>query len=141
MTINLVLGKTTQQIHVFLFLNSKSLKGFDDSLVHGMVLIDLQKVFDAINHEILLKKWTLLIFLITLLNDVNLIYQIVNLCEIQRIPFLKFQAMHCITTALQIRAGQRSITVNLPPLTAHIYHVMIIVTGGFSSKSFFFSLI
>ena len=61
------------------FLNSKSLKGFDDSLVHGMVLIDLQKTFDAINHEILLKKLTLSIFLITLLNDVNLIYQIVNL--------------------------------------------------------------
>ena len=59
---------------VFLFLNSKSLKGFDDSLVHGMVLIDLQKTFDAINHEILLKKLTLSIFLITLLNDVNLIY-------------------------------------------------------------------
>ena len=38
--------------------------------------------------------------------------------------------------ALQIRAGQRSITASLWPLTAHIYHVMIIVTGGFSKKSF-----
>ena len=40
-------------------------------------------------------------------------------------------------TALQIRAGQRSITTNIWPLTAHIYHVIIIVTGGFSKKSFF----
>ena len=40
-------------------------------------------------------------------------------------------------TALQIRAGHRSITANLWPLTAHIYHIMIIVTGGFSKKSFF----
>ena len=41
------------------------------------------------------------------------------------------------TTVLQIRAGQRSITANLWPLTAHIFHVMIIVTGGFFKKSFF----
>ena len=41
---------------------------------------------------------------------------------------------------LQIRASQGSITVNLQPLTAHVYHVMIIVTGGFSKKSFFFLL-
>ena len=39
--------------------------------------------------------------------------------------------------ALQIRAVHRSITRNLWPLTAYIYHVMIIVTGGFSKKSFF----
>ena len=42
-----------------------------------------------------------------------------------------------LVIALQIRAGQQSITVNLQPLTTHIYHVMIIVTGGFSEKSFF----
>ena len=41
------------------------------------------------------------------------------------------------TTVLQIRAGQRSITANLWPLTAHIFHVVIIVTGGFFKKSFF----
>ena len=41
-------------------------------------------------------------------------------------------------SALQIRAGQRSITANLWPLIAHIYHVMIIVTGSFSKKSFFY---
>ena len=39
-------------------------------------------------------------------------------------------------TALQIKAGQRSITANLWPLTAHTYHLMIIVTGSFS-KNFF----
>ena len=40
------------------------------------------------------------------------------------------------TAALQIKGGQRSITANLWALTAHIYHVMIIMTGGFSKKSF-----
>ena len=39
--------------------------------------------------------------------------------------------------ALQIRTGQRTLTTNLWPLTAHIYHVMIMVTGGFSKKSIF----
>ena len=39
-------------------------------------------------------------------------------------------------TALQIRAGQWSITANFQPLTAHIYYVMIIVASGFSNKSF-----
>ena len=41
-------------------------------------------------------------------------------------------------TALQIKASQWSITTNRRPLTTHIYHVMIIVTGGFSLKSFLF---
>ena len=40
------------------------------------------------------------------------------------------------STALQIRAGQQSITTNLQPLTAHIYHELIIVTGGFFKKFF-----
>ena len=44
-------------------------KGFGDGLVTGMILIDLQKAFDIINHDILLKK--LLVFLITLLNGFN----------------------------------------------------------------------
>ena len=38
------------------FLNDKILKGFDNGLVTGMILIDLQKAFDTINHDILLKK-------------------------------------------------------------------------------------
>ena len=36
------------------FLNDKILKGFDKGLITGMMLIDLQKAFDTINHEILL---------------------------------------------------------------------------------------
>ena len=38
------------------FLTDKILKGFDEDLLTGMILIDLQKAFDTINHEILLKK-------------------------------------------------------------------------------------
>ena len=44
-------------------------KGLGDGLVTGMILIDLQKAFHIINHDILLKK--LLVFLITLLNGFN----------------------------------------------------------------------
>ena len=35
------------------FLNNKILKGFDDGLVIGMILIYFQKTFDTINHGIL----------------------------------------------------------------------------------------
>ena len=38
------------------FLTEKILKGFDEGLLTGMILIDLQKAFDTINHEILVKK-------------------------------------------------------------------------------------
>ena len=38
------------------FLNDKILKGFDKELFTGVILIDLQKAFDTINHEILLGK-------------------------------------------------------------------------------------
>ena len=41
-----------------------------------------------------------------------------------------------VKSALQITAGQRSITTSLRPLTAHLYHVMIIVNSGFSKKHF-----
>ena len=44
------------------FLNDKILKGFDDGLVTDMILIDLQKVFDTINHDILLKKLSIIGF-------------------------------------------------------------------------------
>ena len=44
------------------FLNDKILKGFDDGLVTGTILIDLQKAFDAINHDILLKKLSIIGF-------------------------------------------------------------------------------
>ena len=42
---------------------------------------------------------------------------------------------------LQIRAAQRSVAANLQPLTTHIYHVMITVTSGFSTGSFFINII
>ena len=38
------------------YLNDKILKGFDNGLFTGMILIDLQKAFDTINRNILLKK-------------------------------------------------------------------------------------
>ena len=41
-------------------------------------------------------------------------------------------------TVLQIRAAWHSITTNLQPLTAHIYHAIIIVIGGFSKKCFYY---
>ena len=44
------------------FLNDKILKGFDYGLVTGMILIDLQKAFDTINHDILLKKLSIIGF-------------------------------------------------------------------------------
>ena len=37
-------------------LTDKVLKVFDESLLTGMILIDLQKAFDTIDHEILLQK-------------------------------------------------------------------------------------
>ena len=38
------------------FLTDKILKGFDEGLLTGMILIDLQKAFDTIDHEILLQN-------------------------------------------------------------------------------------
>ena len=47
------------------YLNNKVQIGFEQSLVTGMILIDLQKVFDAIDHDILSEKNALLGFLRT----------------------------------------------------------------------------
>ena len=49
-------------IYVFLFLNDNILEGFDDGLVTGIILIGLQKAFDTINHNILLKKLSIIAF-------------------------------------------------------------------------------
>ena len=38
------------------FLNDKTLKGLDNIVYTGMILINLVKVFDTINHKILLDK-------------------------------------------------------------------------------------
>ena len=42
-----------------------------------------------------------------------------------------------LSPALQKRASQWSFTANLQPLNAHFYHVMIIVTDGFSKRFFY----
>ena len=44
------------------FLNDKILKGFDDILLTGIILIDLQKAFDTINHDILLREFSIIGF-------------------------------------------------------------------------------
>ena len=38
------------------FLNDKILKGFENGMYTGMILIDLQKAFDTINHKIVFDK-------------------------------------------------------------------------------------
>ena len=45
------------------YLTDKILTGFDSGLLTGMILIDLQKAFDTINHNILLRKMSTLRFL------------------------------------------------------------------------------
>ena len=37
------------------YLNGKILKDFDKGMMMGMILIDLQKVFDIIDHDMLLQ--------------------------------------------------------------------------------------
>ena len=41
-------------------MNDKILKGSDNGVVTGMILIDLQKAFDTINHDILSKKLSII---------------------------------------------------------------------------------
>ena len=38
------------------YLNDKILKGFGRSMMTGMILIDLQKAFERIDHDVLLQK-------------------------------------------------------------------------------------
>ena len=45
------------------FLNDRILTGFDKGLLTGMILIDLQKAFDTIDHDILFDKMTYPAFL------------------------------------------------------------------------------
>ena len=54
-TISQDLEVTIQKICLS-FLTDKVLKGFDKGLLTGMILIDLQKAFDTVDHEILLQK-------------------------------------------------------------------------------------
>ena len=53
------------------YLTDKILTGFDSGLLTGMILIDLQKAFDTINHDILLKKCLWLDFLVNPLHGLN----------------------------------------------------------------------
>ena len=49
--------RSNHSIDQFLsFLNDKIWKGFDNGMYNGMILIDLQKAFDTINHNILPDK-------------------------------------------------------------------------------------
>ena len=50
------------------FLNDKISKGFDSGLYTGMILIDLQKAFDTIDHEILLEKMQIIGFTEQVIN-------------------------------------------------------------------------
>ena len=52
--------RTKHSTDLFLsYLNDKILKGFDNGLFTGMVLIDLQKAFDTTDHNILKGNWFL----------------------------------------------------------------------------------
>ena len=92
-------------------MNDKILEGFDKGLMTGMILIDLQKAFDTIDHDVLLQKlcaidfskhtvnWFLLdsyfqqIYLAPLLNNKNLKELLApskypNLRTVDKIPVL-----------------------------------------------------
>ena len=43
-------------IKLWIFYHDKITKGFDSGLLNGMILFDLQKVFDTIDQNILIKK-------------------------------------------------------------------------------------
>ena len=62
------------------FLNGRILKGFNDGLLTVISLIGVQKTFDSINCNILLRNWSIIcFFLMFLFYGFNLIYQIKNL--------------------------------------------------------------
>ena len=50
------------------FLNGKILKGFDKGYFTGMILIDLQKAFDTIDHKLLLEKMNVLGFSVNVIS-------------------------------------------------------------------------
>ena len=49
-------GPNHSKKSVFITFSSKILKGFDEGLLTGFILIELQKAFDTIDDEILLQK-------------------------------------------------------------------------------------
>ena len=76
-------------------------------------------------------------------NEIILIFLVLTFFKSNILKFHKpYPKQHDLTSlrlrlaALQIRAGERSITANPQHLTTHIYHEMITMTGGFF-KNFF----
>ena len=61
------------------YLNNKTKTGFESGLHTGMILIDLQKVFDTINHKTLVNKMEFLGFSKMSFFGLNHIYQVENL--------------------------------------------------------------
>ena len=55
------------------YLQDQVSKGFDSDLLTGVILIDLQKAFDTIDHKILIEKMNVWAFLIVLQNGLNVI--------------------------------------------------------------------
>ena len=60
--INLFFRKNHSTDYCLSFLHDKILKGFDQGLMTGMILIDLQKAFDTIDHDVLLQKLYAIVF-------------------------------------------------------------------------------
>ena len=69
-------------------LTDRILTGFDSGILTGMVLIDLQKAFEVINHKVLLKRCPLLVFQLSRLLGLNLTSQIGNFKSISKINSL-----------------------------------------------------
>ena len=93
------------------FLTDKILKGFDEGLLTGMILIGLQKAFDTINHETLLKKLEAIGF-----SDKCMRWFWSYLCE--RIFFIELENQLSDYGKVSCGVPQGSI---LGPLLFHIY--------------------
>ena len=66
--INPVLEQNIRLILCLSYLITKILKGYDNGFFTGMILIDLQKTFDTIDHDILLEKLKVILVFVTILS-------------------------------------------------------------------------
>ena len=76
-TTNQTLKQIIHQIFICLLQDKATdtiLKGFDKGLLSGMIVINLQKTFDTIDHEILLQKLKAIIFSIRLYSGLDHIF-------------------------------------------------------------------